>query len=189
MMSFLLQVILSPDCVFLTPSYAENTTGPTFSFEIKPKQGWHSLKATCSVDLCHRCLKQYAKLYQGEISSISKYCPLDLFSGEKTRMKRAIFDLYENPCNRFKMFKDGELVYTDNIGTADSTREELREMFGNDDDSVVLDHLAGLLCTALLQPWEELKHASVDSEYLDLNVDKIHRYGVGHIGTKILGSR
>lgn len=175
-MLFSLQVILSPDCVFLTPPYAENTTGPTYSFEIKPKQGWHSLKATCSVDLCHRCLKQYAKLYQGEISRISKYCPLDLFSGDKTRMKRAIFDLFDNPCNRFKMFKDGELFYTDNIGSAESTREELKEMFGGTERPV--DHLAALLCTALLQPWEEVPRAEVDSDYLDLNVDKIHRYGI-----------
>lgn len=85
------KVIWSPDCVFLTKEYAANTkgklskypdnlsdvsqdyvTGETFSIEIKPKQGWHSLKATCSVDLCHRCLKQHAKLYQGEIDSISR---------------------------------------------------------------------------------------------------------------------
>jgi hypothetical protein len=88
-------------------------------------------------------------------------------------MKRAIFDLYENPSNRFKMFKDGELVYTDNIGSAESTREELRDMMGQTDRPV--DELAALLCTALLQPWEENKQATVDSEYLDLNVEKINR--------------
>ena len=32
-------VILSPDCVFLTEEYSRNTTGDTFSIEIKPKQG------------------------------------------------------------------------------------------------------------------------------------------------------
>ena len=32
-------VILSADCAFLTDEYICNTTGDTFSFEIKPKQG------------------------------------------------------------------------------------------------------------------------------------------------------
>ena len=48
------RVILSPDCVFLTPEYEANTTGDTFSVEIKPKQGWHSLKATCARAGCVR---------------------------------------------------------------------------------------------------------------------------------------
>ncbi len=94
------RVIVGPDCVFLSDEYARGTRGDTLSFEIKPKQGWHSLKATCAVDLCHRCLKQHAKLSRGEIDSISQYCPLDLFSGDEARMKRAVFDLFESPCNR-----------------------------------------------------------------------------------------
>jgi inositol-pentakisphosphate 2-kinase len=98
------RVIVSPDCVFLTDDHERNTSGDTLSFEIKPKQGWHSLKATCAVDLCHRCLKQHAKLYRGEIDSISRYCPLDLFSGDMVRMKRALFDLFEAPCNRYVHF-------------------------------------------------------------------------------------
>ena len=149
------RVILSPDCVFLTPEYAENTTGPTYSVEIKPKQGWHSLKATCSVDLCHRCLKQHAKLYQGNIDSISAYCPLDLFSGDKQRMKRAIFDLCENPCNRFKLFKDGDLVYTNNVGSLEGMERELESWFGKSGSS--LDQLSALLCSALLSPLEDQK--------------------------------
>jgi hypothetical protein len=155
---------LSPDCVFLTPEYEENTSGPTFSIEIKPKQGWHSLKATCSVDLCHRCLKQHAKLYQGNIDSISEYCPLDLFSGDKSRMKRAIFDLCENPCNRFKLFKDGDIVYTNNVGSLGDMEKELSSWFGISEEfssakgtSKSLDYLSALLCTALLSPIEEQK--------------------------------
>ena len=31
--------IISPDCAFLTEEYSHNTTGDTFSIEIKPKQG------------------------------------------------------------------------------------------------------------------------------------------------------
>jgi hypothetical protein len=38
-------VIVSHDCVFLTSDLLPNTTGDTFSVEIKPKQGWHSEKS------------------------------------------------------------------------------------------------------------------------------------------------
>ncbi len=38
------RVILAPDCVFLTEDYQAGTAGDTISVEIKPKQGWHSLK-------------------------------------------------------------------------------------------------------------------------------------------------
>ena len=37
-------VILSQDCVFLTEEYSLNTTGNTFSIEIKPKQGNSSIR-------------------------------------------------------------------------------------------------------------------------------------------------
>lgn len=168
------KVILSPDCVFLTPEYEENTVGDTFSVEIKPKQGWHSLKATCSVDLCHRCLKQYAKLYEGDIDSISKYCPLDLFSGDDVRMKRALFDLYEAPNNRFKLFKNGDLVYTESIGSADAMEEEMNRVFGSDKS---LDHLAALLCTALLSPIESQKSVAVKEEFVSLDPKLLKRKG------------
>lgn len=102
--------------------------------------------------LC-RCLKQHAKLYQGNIDSISKYCPLDLFSGDKTRMKRAIFDLCDNPCNRFKLFKNGKLLYTQDVGNKEVMMNTIKEWFGVQDHG--LDLLAALLCTTLLSPIEE----------------------------------
>lgn len=168
------KVIVSQDCVFLTPEYDLDTIGDTFSVEIKPKQGWHSLKASCSVDLCHRCLKQYAKLYRGEISSISEYCPLDLFSGDKVRMKRAIFDLCDNPCNRFKLFRNGNLVYTDNIGSISDMEKELSKLFGNP-KSNSLDLLSALLCTALLSPMEDPKPISVREDFVPIRPESIGR--------------
>lgn len=172
------RVIRSHDCTFLTPEYEINTMGNTISFEIKPKQGWHSLKASCSVDLCHRCLKQHAKLHKGEITSISKYCPLDLFSCDPIRMKRAIFDLFEFPCNRFKVFRNGDLIYTENIGTARTVETELNHFLGlesHDGSSDPVDFMAALLCTALLSPLEETKDIEVMESYVNLDVSCAHR--------------
>ena len=118
--------------------------------------------ASCAEDLCHRCLKQYAKLYSGEIKSISRYCPLDLFSGDETRMKKAIFDLFERPHNRFKVFKNGQLLYTESVGNPKCIKEEIQDWLGpkldtstkSKDDGKNIHRLASLLCTALLSPIE-----------------------------------
>ena len=118
--------------------------------------------ASCAEDLCHRCLKQYAKLYSGEIKSISRYCPLDLFSGDEIRMKKAIFDLFERPHNRFKVFKNGQLLYTESVGNPKCIKEEIQDWLGpksdtsskSKDDGKNIHRLATLLCTALLSPIE-----------------------------------
>ena len=44
-------------------------------------------------------------------------------------MKRAIFDLFESPHNRFKVFKDGHLIYTDKIGLQENVDLVLNEFF------------------------------------------------------------
>lgn len=175
------RVIVSPDCVFLTQRFDLNTVGETFSIEIKPKQGWHSEKATCAVDLCSRCLKQYAKLYQGKIDRISRYCPLDLFSGDRQRMKRAVFDLFENPHNRFKIYKDGDLIYTENKGDPLVVEKDLRKwLLGNDQEKDSsntargLHHLASLLCVVLLtnfEPTSKDKHSIVTDDWIDLQLE------------------
>ena len=172
------KVILSPDCAFLSDGdYGFNTRGDTFSVEIKPKQGWHSLKANCSVDLCHRCLKQYAKLYSGEIDCISRYCPLDLFSGDESRMKRAIFDLYENPSNKFKLFKNGELIYTENVGSLAEAEQEISSFLGDRLESAPLDALSAMLSAALLAPVaggakNSRRCFDVSQDFIDLKLEK-----------------
>ncbi|CAB4054811.1 IPPK [Lepeophtheirus salmonis] len=116
-------VIVSPDCTYLTPEYERNTIGDTLSVEIKPKEGWHSTKLFYSSDLCHRCLKYHAKTNKNEISNISPYCPLDLFSGIPSRSKRALYDLYDYSHGRFKVFKNGKVLYNEESKSFDSCDE------------------------------------------------------------------
>ncbi|XP_053696398.1 inositol-pentakisphosphate 2-kinase [Sabethes cyaneus] len=105
----------------------------TYCVEIKPKQGWsfgpddgedfarQMLFSNCdststelvgpNVGKCRYCLYQYLKLQKKSIDKISKYCPLDLFSGKPIRMLNAIKGLIGAPQNNFKLSKNGRIVY------------------------------------------------------------------------------
>ena len=167
------KVILSTDCVQLTDHYEVNTEGPTFSIEIKPKQGFLSIKDVDGqkVGLCHRCLKQYTKLQSGQIEDWSDYCPLDLFSGHLDRMKQAIFDLFEDPHNRFKIFKNGEWFYTETFGSKNEAQRELQDWFGAKEDDTV-NRLASLICTSLLSNVGSKSKFEVSKELLDCQPTK-----------------
>ena len=74
-------------------------------------------------------------------------------------MKRAILDLYENPHNRFKIFKNGQMMYTEKIGNQADVDQQLRHFFNDYDDDNTNDELpdgnginflASMLCSALL---------------------------------------
>ncbi|KAG2318684.1 hypothetical protein Bca52824_011897 [Brassica carinata] len=56
-------------------------------------------------------MHQVLKLQDNEISEISEYDPLDLFSGSKDRIHKAIRALYATPQNNFRVFLNGSLVF------------------------------------------------------------------------------
>ncbi|XP_048489288.1 inositol-pentakisphosphate 2-kinase isoform X1 [Plutella xylostella] len=89
-----------------------------YCIEIKPKEGFMS-PAFKETGKCYFCLKQFLKLEENVIENVSGYCPLDLFSGDRSRMKRAVLSLIENPQNNFKLFKDGVLVYNEKSSEKD----------------------------------------------------------------------
>ncbi|CAH1112731.1 unnamed protein product [Psylliodes chrysocephalus] len=86
----------------------------TYAIELKLKQGWRPLSEK-HFPTCVFCMHQYLKLEKKKIKVLSKYCPEDLFSGNEARMVRAIKSLIEVPQNNFRIFKNGNLVYGDNL--------------------------------------------------------------------------
>ena len=64
-----------------------------------------------------------------QISSFSEYDPLDLFSGLKDRIDKAIKDLFSAPQNNFRVFLDGSLIFGALGGAADSTNFVIQEAF------------------------------------------------------------
>ncbi|KAA8537591.1 hypothetical protein F0562_027199 [Nyssa sinensis] len=74
-------------------------------------------------------MHQSLKLHKGEISEISEYDPLDMFSGSKDRVHKAIKDLFVTPQNNFRVFLNGSLIFGGLGGGADSTSCMIGEAF------------------------------------------------------------
>lgn len=117
-------VTVHPDYTYLPPILSQcnykngeinqETLGSTYCVEIKPKQGW-VYPADRRHPKCTYCLNQYLKIKKKRVLRLSKYCPLDLFSGERSRMKRALRNLLITPQNNLKIFQNGKLIYSDDF--------------------------------------------------------------------------
>ncbi|KAL6207462.1 hypothetical protein ACLB2K_018420 [Fragaria x ananassa] len=105
------------------------------SVEIKPKCGF--LPASEYIDegnaikrrITRFRMHQALKLHDGEVSQYSNYDPLDLFSGLKDRIHKAIKDLFTTPQNNFRVFVNGSLIFGGLGGGAESTNLETGDKF------------------------------------------------------------
>ncbi|XP_055638820.1 inositol-pentakisphosphate 2-kinase [Toxorhynchites rutilus septentrionalis] len=125
----------------------------TYCVEIKPKQGWSFLDEChgddpdrqrafldyeksilpelMGVRKCRYCLYQYLKLQKNTVGKVSKYCPLDLYSGKPVRMLHAIKGLIGAPQNNFKLLRNGRIVYDEKQDKSVFNRV-LKEIFSRD---------------------------------------------------------
>ena len=85
--------------------------------EIKPK--WGALPSLEYLDdrhrhikarVCRYCMHKEYKLHTKKLHHVSAYCPLDLYSGDVDRMRRALCALMDRPQNNFRVFKGGSLL-------------------------------------------------------------------------------
>nr|KAF6484979.1 inositol-pentakisphosphate 2-kinase [Rousettus aegyptiacus] len=88
---------------------------PILCVEIKPKCGFIPFSSDVTHEMKHKvcryCMHQHLKVATGKWKQISKYCPLDLYSGNKQRMYFALKSLLREAQNNLKIFKNGELIY------------------------------------------------------------------------------
>ncbi|XP_068641734.1 inositol-pentakisphosphate 2-kinase-like [Aristolochia californica] len=103
--------------------------------EIKPKCGFlpssrfiaerNAVKKSVSRFKMHQFLKHQKK----EISRVSDYDPLDLFSGSKERISRAVRALYITPQNNFRIFLNGSLIFGGLGGGMDVVKSKSSDLF------------------------------------------------------------
>ncbi|EFJ06034.1 hypothetical protein SELMODRAFT_136205 [Selaginella moellendorffii] len=112
----------------LFPGLANESDSPTLSIEIKPKWGYLPQSDAISTEnhvkkvVSRFAMHQLLKFVQGKIRSSSSYCPLDLFSGTRDGIIKALNALFKSPQNNLRVFKDGNRIFTGSVdGAQDST--------------------------------------------------------------------
>jgi len=161
-------VTVYPDYTIL-PKPMAAATPFIYCAEIKPKQGWlheDDRKMTGALDKCFFCAHQYLKLSRGDIQTISKYCPMDLFSGCRERVKHAVKNLFHSPQNNLKIFLDGIPLDPGNNG---SSLEWIAasEAFGFKD----CDQLCAFISAALLGDFDGEMPILANKEYNPSTLD------------------
>ncbi|KAL2318779.1 hypothetical protein Fmac_032655 [Flemingia macrophylla] len=143
-------------------THGSQGSSPCLSVEIKPKCGFLPLSRFISEGnaikrkISRFEMHQTLKLLQEEISRLSEYNPLDLFSGSKERIQKAIKGLFTTPQNNFRVFLNGSLILGGLGGVAKNTDVSIAKAFEDElklvipaDDGQCTDNLFTLVTEAL----------------------------------------
>ncbi|XP_057434977.1 inositol-pentakisphosphate 2-kinase-like isoform X2 [Lotus japonicus] len=134
-------VLLMSDHSLFT--HGDLDSSPCISVEIKPKCGFLPLSRFISEEteikkrITRFAMHQALKLHQGETMLLSEYNPLDLFSGSKEKIHKAIKDLFTTPQNNFRVFINGSLIFGGLGGGAEDTNIYIAKAFEDALKSVV----------------------------------------------------
>lgn len=110
--------------------------GPRITVEIKPKQGFIQRKGGVGVPYCNNCIFQMEKCHVGHFESMYDFCPLDLYSGDLGRMRKALRSLIHDPHRNLRIFVEGSLIHSDE---SPLTEAELEELFFPDGSADIDD--------------------------------------------------
>ena len=109
---------------------AKDDKYPIIAVEIKPKQGFLCQQSNNNGQICNFCIKKNYLSKTGKDGGLkSKYCPLDLFSGNSRRMERAFESLMEIPKNNLRIFMDGSLLHDENTTENETCDAMIKEIF------------------------------------------------------------
>ncbi|XP_015112212.1 inositol-pentakisphosphate 2-kinase isoform X2 [Diachasma alloeum] len=139
-----------PDYAKLSDHLDVDARKPTFCIEIKPKQGFMP-ESERQTERCPYCIKQFHKISKRAVNKRSRYCPCDLFSGDKTRVHHAIAALIESPQNNLIIFREGEVVWGEGH-PCDNLDKVLNEWLNNGsqkDSQQLLNELYELIAEAM----------------------------------------
>ncbi|MFH4984891.1 hypothetical protein AB6A40_011600, partial [Gnathostoma spinigerum] len=120
-------------------------SGPTITFELKPKQGFFQEHPGIDIPYCNNCILQLEKCESKAFDTMYDFCPLDLYSGKLDRMRRAIKSLILVPHRNLRIFLDGTVIHSDEIPL---DLPHIEEIIFND-GSATMDNLITALCCAL----------------------------------------
>ncbi|CAG8545016.1 8157_t:CDS:2 [Acaulospora morrowiae] len=167
---------------------------PSLSIELKPK--WVFLPTSPHISpensqklrTCRFCMHQHYKLLNKSderLSTVTEYCPLDLFSLVDERMNRSIKELLKFPGHTLKLFLRGEQLQVDKEGWQRELCKFFELDFSGDQEKtqdcndVILDLLHMLLSTMFREEknfLNRLKH--LQSSLDELDIEGIYKYYV-----------
>ncbi|KAL7077797.1 hypothetical protein ACQ4LE_003251 [Meloidogyne hapla] len=102
--------------------------GPTITLEIKPKQGFFQTHPGVDVPFCNNCILQIEKWKSANFSSMYDYCPLALYSGERSKMEFALASLIYDPHRNLRIFVDGNSIHDDSDSPTNFDEKVLSEL-------------------------------------------------------------
>jgi len=103
-------VLEMPDATRI-PRQLSFVYGPTITLEIKPKQGFFQQHPGINVPFCNNCILQMEKWKTAAFERMYDFCPLQLYSGDKSKMDSALFSLIYDPHRNLRIFVDGSVVH------------------------------------------------------------------------------
>jgi len=130
-----------------------------YAVELKPKHGLVNHSPDLS-PYCSNCLLQLAKSHRDKLfMSMYDFCPLDLYSKTRERVKRALKALLENPHSNLRLFKNGKPLPCppdnkdfDTLLDVEFLADFLCDVLSGDDK--ILDQLAKAQSISALDPFQ-----------------------------------
>jgi len=134
--------------------------GKGWAVEIKPKWGFlplttHLSPATLATksNTCRFCMHSHLKSTEGEDVSLG-YCPLDLYSGDEGRVKKALHTLWDawigssGSVNNFRVFVEGQMLKPSSLPS--SLMPLAQQVLPADIQSPNLDNIRDCVVSSLL---------------------------------------